>query len=165
LARYLAAFLASVGIFALSYYVVVLVTGFALYGQVVPNVLEVLGMALLYTASMVALVMLFSSLVKNPAVSVLLSVIIVLLGMGVIAGIAEVTNVEPWFLLTYAGQAVSGLAQQTYPAHHTTYVTPGLSVGLYNPYVLEAAQIMIGYLAVSLGLAYLIYSRRQLKET
>lgn len=165
LARYLAAFIASAGVFILSYYLVVVVAGYLFYGQFIPNILEVAAMGLLLTASMVAFVMLFSSLVKNPAVSILLAVIVVLLGMGIISGIAEVTNVEPWFILTYAGGAVSGLAQQTYPPHVQPLGVPGFNYNLYTPYVSEAIEIMVAYLLISIALAYLVYSRRELRET
>ena len=165
LARYLAAFIASAGVFILSYYLVVAVTGYLFYGKFIPNILEVAAMGLLLTASMVAFVMLFSSLVKNPAVSVLLSVIVVLIGMGVINGIAEVANVEPWFLLTYAGGAVSGLALQTYPQHIQSLGIPWFNVNIYTPYVSEAIEIMAAYLLISIALAYLVYSRRELRET
>ena len=149
----------------MSCYLVVAVTGYLFYGKFVPNILEVAAMGLLLTASMVAFVMLFSSLVKNPAVSVLLSVIVVLIGMGIISGIAEVANVEPWFLLACAGGAVPGLGQRTYPQHFQTYGGQGFHISIYTPYVSEAIEIMVAYLLISIALAYLVYSRRELRET
>jgi len=169
LSRYLAAFLTSgVIIFALFD-----VFGFALsqyyYGQIVPNAAPIMGVTMLLVASMVATVVLFSSLFKSPVISIVVAVLFFILAIPIITGVLTFVNVEPWFLITYAGGVVSALAFPSYPPHLQTQrvSSGGISINIYTytPTPLEATAIMLAYLIGSLLLAWVIYSRKEIKET
>ena len=168
-ARTLAAFaFSALSIFA--WMGVGLLTGYAFYGTAVANWGLILAFSIFLVAAVVAFVVLFSSLFRSPTVSVVISILVVWLAMPIASGILELVNVEPWFLITYAGGVVTALAQQSYPVHSMVISATGggpgptISVAVFNPYVWEAAVIMAGYLVISLALAWFVYSRKELTE-
>jgi ABC-2 type transport system permease protein len=169
LARTLAAF-AFAAVSILVWIGVGLATGYAFYGTVVANWGLILAFAMFLVAAVVSFTVLFSSLFKSPTVSVVICVLVVWFVMPIVSGILELVGVEPWFLVTYAGGVVTSLAQQTYPAHSTAINATGggggptITVTVFSPYAWEAAVIMAGYLVVSLALAWLVYSRKELTE-
>ena len=169
LARYAATFIASAMIIPGVYELIGFSFAKYIYGQLVPTAPLIVAMSLLLTAAVVAFVVLFSSLFKSPSISIIVAIIFVWIVMPLISSIMVLVHVEPWFLLTYAGNVLQALAQPTYPPNvQTVQISPqsGLPmVMVYNPTVLEATGIMIGYLVVSLLLAWIVYSRRELKET
>jgi ABC-type transport system involved in multi-copper enzyme maturation permease subunit len=168
LARTFAAF--TISAFSLLVWIGIgLVSGYMFYASFVTNTLLILGLSLLLVGSVVSFVVLFSSLFRSPAVSVVISVLVVWFIMPLVSGVLELLGVEPWFLLTYAGDAIDDLAMSPYPAHFTsTSVSAGaegtITVSSYAPYVWEAALIIAAYLVVSLALAWLVYSRKELTE-
>ena len=169
LARYTAVFIVSAIIMVGVYFLISAALAQYIYGQPVPSAALIVATSLLLTASMVAFAMLFSSLFKSPNISIIVAIIFVWIIMPLISSILSIVHVEPWLLLTYAGNVLQALAQKTYPPNVQTVQTgPGSglpTVTVYNPTVLEATAIMIGYLVVSLLLAWIVYSRRELKET
>ena len=169
LARTLAAFAFS-AFSILAWIGVGLVTGYAFYAAAVPNWWSILAFSLFFVASLTSFIVLFSSLFKSGTVSVVISVLAVWLVMPIISGVLELVGVEPWFLISYAGGVVTALAQQSYPLHSTSInatsggTGPSITVTIFNPYAWEAGLIMAGYLAISLALAWFVYSRKELKE-
>ena len=169
LARTLAAF--AISAFAMVVWIgISLVSGYMFYSAVVANTALILGLSLLLVGAVVSFVVLFSSLFRSPTVSVVISVLVVWFIMPIISGVLELVGVEPWFLITYAGSVVDNLAMSSYPAHIMTTSASGgsggptITVTVYNPYIWEAAAIMVAYLVVSLVLAWLVYSRKELTE-
>jgi len=161
--RYLSALSVSAGL-SLLYFVIAAITGYAYFGALTPNYAEMVGLSLLYVAGLVAFVMLCSSVFKSSSISIVVSVLLVILAMPFATGILDLTSIEPWFFITYAGGAISDLAAQPYPPHLQTIPAGSITVSIYTPTPTEAALIMVGYLLVSLGISYLIYSRRELRE-
>jgi ABC-type transport system involved in multi-copper enzyme maturation permease subunit len=144
------------------------VTGYVFYGAIVPNGALMLATSALFVGSVVSFVVMFSSLFKSPSVSVVISVLVMWFVFPVMTGILDLVGVEPWFLLTYAGDVVTYLAEKVYPQHVTSLTTSSggvnVTVTTFVPYVWEAVGIMVGYLLVSLALAWLVYSRKELRE-
>ena len=170
LARTLAAF--AISAFAMVVWIGIgLITGYMFYTATVANAALILLLSLLLVGAVVSFVVLFSSLFRSPTVSVVISVLVVWFIMPIITGVLELVAVEPWFLITYAGSVVDNLAMSSYPAHVVTTTASGgagaplITVTVYNPYVSEATVIMVVYLVVSLALAWLVYSRKELTET
>ncbi len=140
---------------------------YALYGTVLPNTPAIVMLLVLFVASATSFVVLFSSIFRSPMVSLIVSVVVVLLLMPIASGILELLGVEPWPLITYAGSVVGALAASSYPPHFQPLPgnpSPLVPVALFTPFVWEAAAIMAAYLLISLGLAWLIYSRKEIKE-
>jgi len=157
LSRYVAAFLVSAGII----FVLFDVFGFAFsqyyYGQIVPNAGLIIGTSLLLVASMVATVLLFSSLFKSPVISIVVAVLFFILAIPIVTGVLSFTSIEPWFFITYAGGVVSALGAQSYPPHLVTQnISEGginISISTYTPTVIESTVIMLAYLIGSLLVA------------
>jgi ABC-2 type transport system permease protein len=169
LSRYVAAFLAS----GIIIFVLFDIFGFAAsqyyYGQIVPNAVLITGTSLLLVASMVATIVLFSSLFKSPVISIVVAVLFFILAIPFVTAILTFTNVEPWFFITYAGGVVGALAAQTYPPHLVTQTVTAagttITLSTYTPTLLEGTAIMLAYLVGALLLAWVIYSRKEIKET
>lgn len=168
LARTFAAFVFS-AIAMLAWISIGLATGFAFYGAVVPNGALILAISVLLVGSAVSFVVLFSSLFKSPSISVVVCVLVVWVVMPLITGVLDLVGVEPWFLLTYAGDVIPGLIGKVYPEHYVSMPVSAqgvtITVTTFEPYVWEAIVIMMAYLVVSLALAWLIYSRKELRDT
>ncbi len=145
-----------------------LATGFTFYGAVVANWALILVTSVLLVGSVVSFVVLFSSLFKSPSISIVICVLVVWLVMPIITGVLDLVGVEPWFLLTYASDAITNLTAVSYPQHFvSTSVTEGgttITVSAYTPYLWEGALIMVAYLVISLALAWVVYSRKELTE-
>jgi len=113
-------------------------------------------------------VVLFSSLFKSPSISVVICVLVVWIVMPIITGVLDLVGIEPWFLLTYAGDVITYLTAASYPVHFiSTPISEGsitITVNSYAPYVWEGALIMVAYFAASLTFAWLIYSRKELRD-
>lgn len=170
LSRYLATFIASAIIMVFFYDVIGISFADYMYGQVVPTAGLITAMSLLFVASMVAFVVLFSSLFKNSNVSIIVAILLVWIVMPSLTSVMGFVHLEPWFLITYAGNVLQALAQKTYPPNVQTIPPNALGNGqpglvVYNPTIAEATVIMAGYLLVSMLLAWIVYSRRELKET
>jgi ABC-2 type transport system permease protein len=137
-----------------------------LYGQLVPTIGLILLFVILLSAAMTMFILMFSSIFKSQALSIVVAVLIVLLAMPVIQDVLQFVNhAEPWFLITYAAGVISNLAMKTYPPHLTSIlIGSGRMIQLYTPTELEGFLIMMGYLVVSAVIAWLIYSRRELKD-
>jgi ABC-type transport system involved in multi-copper enzyme maturation permease subunit len=168
LARTLAAFLFS-EVAMLLWIGIGLASGYVFYGAVVANWGLILAISALFVGSVVSFVVLFSSLFKGPSISVVVSVLVVWLVMPLITGVLDLAGVEPSFLLTYAGDVITNLTAVSYPQHVTSITASGgggitITITTFEPYVWEGVVIMAAYLVASLALAWLIYSRKELKD-
>ncbi|PSN87268.1 hypothetical protein B9Q03_10835 [Candidatus Marsarchaeota G2 archaeon OSP_D] len=163
LARFLSAFTAALIVLVV---IVAIGVGFSeyMYHTVVPNIIEITLIGLLYAASITAFVMMFSSLSKSPALSIVTAILILIVAMPIVSSIVEfLSRVEPWFLITYASNVITNLAGQTYPPHLVTEKLGSRTVYVYSPGVLEGVLIMVGYLVLSGLAAWVVYIRRELR--
>ncbi len=172
LARYGSAALASIIVMVLAFWVPGLVASEVFYQSVVPSIPEIFVLSMVFVASIVAFVVLFSSLFKSSTISIVLSIVFVWILMPTISMFLPFAGVEPWFFITYAAGALGGLAQRTYPPHMQQTTLGGFGQGggsgptitTFTPTVPEAVVIMLGYLFISLALAWFVYSRREMKD-
>jgi ABC-type transport system involved in multi-copper enzyme maturation permease subunit len=153
LGRYLAAVAATCAITVL-YYVFAISADIYFTGTVPAGPLvESILIAFLFGAAAVALAFFFSSLVKTPAFSILLTVLMFFVFLPIIGGIiTSETNIEPWFSLTYAAAAIS---EPIVAVPHRT----GL-LG-YSPYIWEGLVIMAAYFVVFTVVSYVIYEFKE----
>jgi ABC-2 type transport system permease protein len=166
LGRYTAAFLASFALI-LVYFAISLSGAAWFYGVLgLPwlDVAESLGIAALFALAVLAAAFLFSSFFRNPAISIVATILVLFLAFDIIDGILSITAVEPWFSLLYAGQAVA-LVFESQPHLTTTHLRGprGLTISTWTPYVWEGIVIMVGYLVVCLVLSVLIYQYKESK--
>lgn len=166
LGRYVAAFLATF-VLLLVFYAITLSGAAYFYGVgAIPwaNLALSIGLAALLALAVLATAFLFSAFFRSPAVSMLVTILVLFLAFTVVDALLTVTPLEPWFSLLYAGEAVA-LAFEGQP-HLTTSYGMGrrhLDFHTWAPYVWEGAAIMVGYLVVGLLLSLVIYERKESK--
>lgn len=166
LGRFTAAFLVSFALI-LVYYAVGVSGALWFYGvAAVPwgAFAASLGLACLFLLATLATAFLFSSFFRSPAVSMVVTILVLFLAFLFIDGILAITSLEPWFSLPYAGQVI-GLVFEGQP--HLTILkgpaTSGLEIHTWHPYVWEGTVIMFAYFLVALVLSAVIYQYREVK--
>jgi len=137
---------------------------FILYRTIIPSWWEILGISVLGIVSLVSFVSLFSASVKSPTVSITISIFVLLIGFPLIQSILGYLNMEPFFLITYALEAITNLAEKTYPPHVVKTVGLNGDSVSFNPTIPESVVIFMAYLIVGVVLCLLIYKRRQLAD-
>jgi len=166
LGRFAAAFLTTFSLI-LVFYVIALAGAVDFYGfAAIPwaAVASSLGFAALYALAVLAAAFLFSAFFRSPPVSMVVTILVLFLAFEVVAGLLTITPVEPWFVLTYAGQAMA-LVFESHP-HLSVMYGMGhrhLAIRTWTPYSWEAAAIMVGYLVVGLVLSLAIYEYKESK--
>ncbi|MGP6207530.1 ABC transporter permease [Cuniculiplasma sp. SKW3] len=134
------------------------------YGTITPNILPSIVEALFLIGAFMALAFLFSSLFKNPLIGILFSVIVFVIVFNIISVILEVTNIEPWFILTYGSDVVTEILNPSAIQHTLIrHVPGGISITTYQPYIWEGNVIMGGYLIISLILSYVIFRVKEVR--
>ena len=170
LARYGSATLASIIVMVVAYVIPGQIFSELYYQSVDPQIGEVFLVSLLFIASIVAFVVLFSSLFKSSTISIVLSIVFISILMPTISMFLPFAGIEPWFFITYAGGVLGALSMKSYPPHVQQLHVQGFggpgtfTITTYTPSVLEALAIIFAYLIVSLVLAWLVYSRREMKD-
>lgn len=166
--RLLAALAVCVIVIFSDFYLVGISFGYYLFGQVIPNIYILIGLGLFFVFGVVSFALLFSSIFKSQLVSGIVTTLVLWFVMPTISGILQFVNIEPWFLLNYAGSAVQAVAKNTYPPHYQEIVVPNgtskITLHLYNPTVPEAVAIIAFYSIISIIAGIIIYKRRELKE-
>lgn len=166
LGRYAAAFLAAFALI-LVYFVISLFGAAWFYGLLgIPwlEVAESLGIAALFALAVLAAAFLFSSFFRSPAVSMVVTILVLFLAFDIVDGILSVTTVEPWFSLIYAGQAMA-LVFESQP-HLTITHGPGrlhLTFRTWTPYVWEGEAIILAYLLICLVISAVMYQYKESK--
>lgn len=151
--RFIAAVATTFVIAVLYYLFAVGATIYFTGGLPVGPLLESMAIALLFSTAAVALAFFFSSLVKTPAFSILLTVLVLFVFMPIVSGVVSAyANTEPWFELTYSAAAISEPIQSV--AHHS-------ELGGYAPYLWEGLVIMAAYFVVFTVLSWVIYEFKE----
>jgi ABC-2 type transport system permease protein len=154
--RYIAAVLTTF-LVALLYYVFAIAMDLYFTGGLpVGPVIESMLITLLFCAAAVALAFFFSSLVKTPALSILLTVLMFFVILPIITSVvAAVAQIEPWFALNYAEATIT---EPIVPLAHR--IGEG-RLATFQPYLGEGLAIMAAYLVISLLFSYLIYEYKE----
>ncbi|MCI4335559.1 MAG: hypothetical protein L3K04_08050 [Thermoplasmata archaeon] len=154
LGRYGAAVLATF-LVAVLFYVFAVASDIYFTGSVpVAGLLGSIAVTLLFCAAAVALAFFFSSIVKTPALSILLTVLMLFVFLPlVVTLITAEANIEPWFSLTYAAAAIS---EPIVSVPHEAAFGGG-----FSPYLWEGLVIMAAYLVVFLLFSYIVYEFKE----
>lgn len=161
--KWLAALAASTIILAI-YAAMILANGLYYFPSSVPaGFLESILFAWVYLIAALSLAFAFSSLFKSSAISILMSVILLLFVFDVVDDVAStVIGVEPWFSITYGAGIVSSILQATYPPHvATAQVTPRFSLTTYTATVPEGLVILIVYFVVMAVLGLWLFEKKE----
>jgi ABC-type transport system involved in multi-copper enzyme maturation permease subunit len=164
LGRYAAAFLAAFALLLVFYTVSLFGAGWFYGLGAIPwvEVVESVGLAALFALAVLATAFLFSAFFRSPAISMVVTILVLFLAFDIIDGVLAITSVEPWFSLLYAGEAPA-LVFESQP--HLTISPPisGVTIHSWNPYVWEGAVIMLGYFVIALVLSVVLYHYKELK--
>ena len=116
-----------------------------------------------YLAAALGFTFFFSALFKSSAMSILITVILLLFVFTLIQNlIAGLVQIEPWFILTYGSDIISNVLSSTYPAHASTVpIGPRRTLTIYNSTIPEGLAIMGVYFLVTAILGLYIFEKRE----
>jgi ABC-2 type transport system permease protein len=133
-----------------------------------------------YLVAVLGFTFFFSSLFKSSSMSILVTAILLLFAFTLIQGlVADLVQVEPWFILTYGGQIIgnilavtlnaSGAYVPSYPSH-VSVTTRNVGVGArahtvtvtsFNATVPEGLAIIALYFIITSILGLVLFERKE----
>ena len=122
---------------------------------------ESLALSALYVAAVVATAFFFSSFFRSPAMSMVVTILILFLGFDIAQSIVTVAGVEPWFSILYAGDVITSIIVPV--AHETVTRVGRFTITSFSPYIWEGVVIMAAYFVAFLSLSLFIYQRKESK--
>jgi ABC-2 type transport system permease protein len=161
--KWLAALAASTIILAL-FAVIMLANGVYYFGATVPSgFVQSAIFAWVYLVAALSLAFAFSSLFKNSAISILMSVILLLFVFSVIDTVSSsVVGIEPWFSITYGAGIITSVLQSTYPQHiQTTPLGLRFTLTTYYATIPEGLGILAVYFVVTAVLGLWLFERKE----
>ena len=162
--KWLAAFIAST-IILLVFTAIRVANGIYYFGTNVPYQFgESFLFAWFYLVAVLGFTFFFSSLFKSSSYSILVTAILFLFAFTLIQTlVADLAQIEPWFILTYGSGIIGNVLSPTYPAHTTTILGPGgrLLLTTYNATIPEGLAIIAVYFIVTAVLGLLLFERKE----
>jgi ABC-2 type transport system permease protein len=165
--KWLAAFIAAT-ITLVVFTAITLLNGMYYFGL---NVSYQFGLSVLfawfYLAAVLGFTFFFSSLFKSSSISILVTAILFLFAFSLIETlVADLVQIEPWFILTYGGQIIADILIVPYPTHlvvepqriggrivFTTYT--------FSPYLFEGLAIIAVYFIITSILGLVLFERKE----
>ncbi|EQD53139.1 permease component of an ABC-transporter, partial [mine drainage metagenome] len=125
------------------------------YATIPAAILLSIGLAFLFLLAVLAVAFFFSSFFRNPTVSIVASLLILIIGFPVVTSAGVLTGVEPWFSLDYGSQAITSVLATNFAHETISHMGLGarrgqLTVYSFAPYPWEGATIMAVYLGIFL---------------
>lgn len=165
--RYAAAAVTGAAI-GLVYYAFAAVAVQYFYGNIPIGILWSIGAAFLFLLAVLAVAFFFSSFFRNPTVSIVASLLILIIGFPIITDVGTLTGVEPWFSLDYGSQIITTVLATHFSHETISHIGTGrrgfsVSIFAFSPYPWEGAAIMAVYLAVFLILCYIVYHFKEVR--
>lgn len=163
--KWLAAFIASTAILGV-FTAITVGNGIYYFGSSVPYQfgLSVL-FAWFYLAAVLGFTFFFSSLFKSSSMSILVTAILFLFAFTLIETlVANLVQIEPWFILTYGGQIIGNILTVPYPSH-TSLSSFGSgserTFTMYNVTVPEGLAIIGVYFVITAILGLVLFERKE----
>jgi len=164
--KYLASFLAS-AIVVLVYWAFAFADIYYYYNEINSALLYSFGLSFLFLLSLLALTYLFSSLLNNGTVAIVLVAIIYFFVFNIVDSISMLTGIEPWYSITYGASILTLVFEGNYigdyPTKQVLQAGPHFTVTIFNPTINEGIAIMLGYFIVSAVLATIIFHYKEMK--
>lgn len=138
------------------------------YGTIPAGIALSIGLAFLFLVAVLAVAFFFSSFFKNPTVSIVATLLILIIAFPIITAAGTLTGVEPWFSLDYGSQAITSVLATNFTHESMMHLGVGrkgssLTIYSFSPYPWEGAVIMAVYLGAFLALSYVAYRYREVK--
>jgi len=123
---------------------------------------ESLLFAWFYLVAVLGFTFFFSSLFKNSSMSIIVTAILFLFAFNIVQlFVANLAQIEPWFILTYGAQIIGNVLTVPYPPHVVTTAREGFTLTTYNPSVPEGLAIMGIYFIVTAVLGLILFERKE----
>jgi len=156
-----AAFLASAVIIAI-YAAITVANGWYYTGA--PPILfwDSFGFALIYLLGALGFTFLFSSLFKSGAMSIIVTLVLLLFGFALIDElVSALAHVEPWFSIVYGSGIIGDVLTVPYPAHYSS-MTVGMgpraiTLSSYHATIPEGIVIILVYAVLGTIAGYLLF--------
>jgi ABC-2 type transport system permease protein len=164
--KYVAALIAS-SIILLIFTLITVVNGLYYFGFTVPGAFwESAFFAWIYLLAVLGFAFFVSSVFKSGSYSILVSAIFLLFAFTLIEGlVADLVNIEPWFVLSYGAGIVGNALASPYPAHFVPAATTGpgarFAIPTYNATIPEGLAILAAYFIVTAILGLLFFERKE----
>jgi len=161
--KYLAAFIAASIILAI-YAIITVANGAYYFGANIPYQFgESLLFTWFYLAAVLGFTFFFSSLFKTSSYSILVTAILFLFAFSLIQTlVADLAQIEPWFIITYGSGIIGNVLQATYPPHMSTVTAgPRFTLTSYNPTIPEGLVIIGAYFIVTAILGLVLFERKE----
>ena len=162
--KWLAAFFAATVILVV-FTAITVGNGMYYFGLTVPYQfgLSVL-LAWFYLAAVLGFTFFFSSLFKSSSISILVTAILFLFAFTLIETlVADLVQVEPWFILTYGAGIIGNILTVPYPEHiHTqTFGEGRITITTYNATIPEGIAILGLYFIITAVLGLILFERKE----
>jgi ABC-2 type transport system permease protein len=164
--KWLAAFIAATVILVV-FTAITVGNGMYYFGFTVPYQFGLsLLLAWFYLAAVLGFTFFFSSLFKSSSISILVTAILFLFAFTLIQTlVADLVQVEPWFILTYGGEIIGNILTVPYPAHTvvSTQHFGGLTrtITTFSAPVPEGLAIIGLYFIITAVLGLILFERKE----
>lgn len=164
--KYIASFLAS-AIVILMYWAFAFGDIYYYYKEINSALLYSFSISFLFLLSLLALTYLFSSLLNNGTVAIVLVAIIYFFVFSIVDSISMLTGIEPWYSITYGASILTLVFEGNYigdyPTKQVIQVGPNFTITTFNPTINEGIAIMLAYFIISAILATIIFHYKEMK--
>jgi ABC-2 type transport system permease protein len=161
--KWISAFIASTIILAI-FTAITVGNGIYYFGLDIPYQFgESLLFAWFYLVAVLGFTFFFSSLFRSTSTSTIVTAILFLFAFSLIQTlVANLVNIEPWFILTYGAQIIGDVLTVPYPGHIVENKFPGGgTLTTYNATVPEGLIIMGAYFIVTAILGLILFERKE----
>ncbi len=161
--KWLAALAAStiiLGVFALT----MLLNGLYYFPGNIPwEFVESLAFAWFFLAAALSLTFAFSSLFKSSAISILMSVILLLFVFNFVdLIISSFAGIEPWYSIVYGAGIISNVLTQPFPQHViSVQAGPRFSLTSYNATIPEGLLILGAYFVIMASVGLWLFQKKE----
>jgi len=159
--KWLAAFIASTVILVI-FTAITVGNGFYYFSGVPYEFVESLLFALFYLVAVLGFTFFFSSLFKSSSISILVTAILFLFAFTLIQElVADLVQIEPWFIITYGAQIVGNVLTSPYPQHQITTTVARFTFTSFNATIPEGLAILGIYFIVTAVLGLILFERKE----
>jgi len=144
------------------YYATVLALGLVITGGFSVLGVESLLLAMLYSVAAISVGYLISSIMKGTTGAQVMTFALFLFIFNIVTRLLTMSDVKPWFAVTFAGEVIVDITQEPYPVDRSATGEGPLAVSSFVPDVGVSVAVMVAYVLVSLMLAYFFFKRREM---
>ncbi len=164
--KYIASYMAS-AIVMLTYWIILIVDVYYYYGKLPEAMWYSFGISFLFLLSLQSLTYLFSTMLKNGTVAIVLVAIIYFFVFSIIDSVSMLTGFEPWYSITYGASILTLVFQGNYigdyPTKQVLHAGPNFTITIFNPTINEGILILIVYFIVSAVLGTVLFHYKEMK--